>query len=98
MKFFDTRIYTRNYKFQFHPSGNAFVTASEDKTARLWDLRADQQIASFKPPSGNPGFTCSGLSLSGRFIFCGTDDNNIHIWDTLKAQHNGIYTKALYAK
>ncbi|KAL7305936.1 hypothetical protein TKK_0001410 [Trichogramma kaykai] len=74
----------------FHPSGNAFVTASEDKTARLWDIRADQQIASFKPPNGNPGFTCSGLSLSGRFIFCGTDDNNIHIFDTLKIAHNCV--------
>ncbi|XP_058805588.1 guanine nucleotide-binding protein subunit beta-2 [Phymastichus coffea] len=73
----------------FHPNGNNFVTASEDKTARLWDLRADQQIASFKPPNSNPGFTSTQLSLSGRFIFCATDEKDIHIWDTLKQQYNG---------
>ncbi|XP_008559825.1 guanine nucleotide-binding protein subunit beta-2 [Microplitis demolitor] len=73
----------------FHPSGYSFVTASEDKTARLWDLRSDQQLATYKPPSSNPGYTSCGLSLSGRFIFCASDDNSIHIWDTLKAQYNG---------
>lgn len=65
------------------------MTASEDKTARLWDFRSDQQLATFKPPNSKPGFTSCGLSLSGRFIFCGSDDNSIHIWDTLKNQHNG---------
>lgn len=74
---------------QYHPSGQGFVTASEDKTARLWDFRSDQELATFKPPNSNPGFTSCGLSLSGRFIFCGSDDNSIHIWDTLKNQHNG---------
>ncbi|XP_033224287.1 guanine nucleotide-binding protein subunit beta-2 [Belonocnema kinseyi] len=74
----------------YHPSSQGFVTASEDKTARLWDLRSDQQLATFKPPNSNPGFTSCALSLSGRFIFCGSDDNSIHIWDTLKAQHNGM--------
>lgn len=58
----------------------------------MWDLRSDQQLATFKPPNSNPGYTSCGLSLSGRFIFCGSDDNSIHIWDTLKNQHNGKYS------
>ncbi|XP_073979595.1 guanine nucleotide-binding protein subunit beta-2 [Rhodnius prolixus] len=74
----------------YHPGGYAFVTGSEDKTARLFDIRSDQQVAVYKPPSGQPGFTSCGLSFSGRFLFCGSDDNNVHIWDVLKAQHNGI--------
>ncbi|KAE8747016.1 hypothetical protein FOCC_FOCC006271 [Frankliniella occidentalis] len=74
----------------FHPSGQAFGTGSEDKSSRLYDLRSDQQLAQFAPPSGQPGFTSCALSSSGRFIMCGADDNNIHIWDTLKVQHNGI--------
>lgn len=76
-------------RFQFHPSGQAFGTGSEDKTARLYDLRSDQQVAQYTPPNGNSGFTSCALSSSGRFIMCGSDDNSVHIWDTLKVQHNG---------
>lgn len=73
----------------FHPSGQAFGTGSEDKTSRLYDLRSDQQVAQYTPPNGNSGFTSCALSSSGRFIMCGSDDNSVHIWDTLKVQHNG---------
>lgn len=31
----------------------------------------------------------TAVSLSGRLILCGSDDNNIHCWDALKMQHNG---------
>lgn len=31
----------------------------------------------------------SALSSSGRYIFCGSDDNNIHSWDTLKTTYTG---------
>ncbi|KAJ8961216.1 hypothetical protein NQ318_008899 [Aromia moschata] len=68
----------------FHPSGYAFATGSEDKSARLFDIRSDQQIAMFKPPTPNSGFTSCGLSMSGRILLCGSDDNNVHMWDTLK--------------
>ncbi|XP_018332807.1 guanine nucleotide-binding protein subunit beta-2 [Agrilus planipennis] len=73
----------------FHPSAQAFCTGSEDKSARLFDIRSDQQMALYEPPNKSSGFTSCGLSLSGRFLLCGSDDNNIHIWDTLKNQHNG---------
>ncbi|KAF4533529.1 hypothetical protein B566_EDAN001014 [Ephemera danica] len=73
----------------YHPSGFAIATGSEDKTSRLFDIRSDQQVALFKPPSGSPGFTSCGLSKSGRFVLCGSDDTTIHIWDTMKNQHNG---------
>lgn len=80
---------------QFHPSGQAFVTGSEDKSARLFDIRSDQQVALFKPPNTTSGFTSCGLTLSGRYLFCGSDDNNVHIWDTLKNQHCGKLTPLL---
>ncbi|XP_014275459.1 guanine nucleotide-binding protein subunit beta-2 [Halyomorpha halys] len=73
----------------FFPNGYSFCTGSEDKTARLFDIRSDQAISIMKPPSSTPGFTSAGVSLSGRFLLCGADDNNVHIWDLLKAQHNG---------
>uniref|UniRef100_A0A182R4Z3 Uncharacterized protein n=1 Tax=Anopheles funestus TaxID=62324 RepID=A0A182R4Z3_ANOFN len=73
----------------YHPSGFGFATGSEDKTARLFDFRSDQQIGHYEPPNKNSGFTSCALSLSGRYILCGSDDNNIHIWDSMKGQHNG---------
>ncbi|XP_075213962.1 guanine nucleotide-binding protein subunit beta-2 [Lycorma delicatula] len=73
----------------YHPSGYAFATGSEDKTARLYDMRSDQQIGLYTPPNKTSGFTSCGLSLSGRFILCGSDDSSVHIWDTMKNQHNG---------
>ncbi|XP_070489932.1 guanine nucleotide-binding protein subunit beta-2 [Chironomus tepperi] len=72
----------------FHPSGYAFATASEDKSARLFDIRSDQQIGHYDPPNKTSGFTSCALSLSGRMLLCGSDDNNIHVWDTMTAQHN----------
>lgn len=75
---------------QYHPSGFSFATGSEDKTARMYDVRSDQQVAQYEPPNKTSGFTSCGLSLSGRFLLCGSDDNSVHIWDTMKTQHNGI--------
>ncbi|ODM90207.1 Guanine nucleotide-binding protein subunit beta-2 [Orchesella cincta] len=82
----------------FHPSSVAFCSASEDKTARLFDLRSDQQVAQYVNPGGGGGgsvenstggFTSSGLSKSGRYLFAGCDDSNIHMWDLLKGCHTG---------
>lgn len=73
----------------YHPSGFGFATGSEDKTARLFDFRSDQQIGHYEPPNKSSGFTSCALSLSGRYILCGSDDNNVHIWDTMKGSHNG---------
>ena len=43
----------------------------------------------FKLPLQNHLIPIStALSLSGRMLLCGSDDNNIHIWDTMTAQHN----------
>jgi len=77
---------------QFHPSGYAFATGSEDKTAQMFDIRADQNVATYHPPNNTSGFTSCGLSLSGRYVLCGSDDSSVHIWDTLKNQHNGNAT------
>lgn len=46
--------------YQYHPSGQAFATASEDKSARLFDIRSDQQIANYEPSNPNSGFTSCG--------------------------------------
>ncbi|KAJ9573971.1 hypothetical protein L9F63_008661 [Diploptera punctata] len=55
----------------------------------MYDIRSDQNIATYQPPNNTSGFTSCGLSLSGRYLLCGSDDSSVHIWDTMKNQHNG---------
>ena len=73
----------------FHPNGYNFVTCSEDKTSRLWDIRSDQEVTQYKPPTPNSSFTCCGLSVSGRILFCSSDDSSIHSWDLIDGKHIG---------
>ena len=73
----------------FHPNGFNFVTCSEDKTSRLWDIRSDQEVNQYKPPTPNSSFTCCGLSVSGRILFCSSDDASIHSWDLIDGTHLG---------
>lgn len=38
------------------------------------------------------------LSLSGRYLFCGSDDNSVHTWDTLKTNYTGPLALKLIRK
>lgn len=75
---------------KFHPSGDAFATGSDDSTCRLFDLRADRQVAIYKKDSII--FACNSvdMSLSGRLLFAGYNDYCINVWDTLKSQRVSI--------
>lgn len=46
--------------FKYHPNGFGFASCSEDQTARMYDLRADQQIGIYEPNKKNTGFTSCG--------------------------------------
>ncbi|EEC19520.1 guanine nucleotide-binding protein beta, putative [Ixodes scapularis] len=74
----------------FHASGQAFATASEDKTCGLFDIRSDQQVCRYQNPRESSAFTCCGLSLSGRLLMAGSDDQDVHVWDTLSTRRIGI--------
>lgn len=74
----------------FMANGIAFGTASEDGTARVFDLRACNQVAQFGnllPPGetmSSQGLTSVSFSRSGRILFAGhAADGSILAWDVL---------------
>jgi len=70
----------------FFPSGFAFATGSDDSSCRLFDLRADRELATYSEKSILCGITSIAFSLSGRFLFAGYDDFKCQVWDTLKTE------------
>ncbi|CAB0039912.1 unnamed protein product [Trichogramma brassicae] len=71
---------------RFHPSGDAVATGSDDATCRLFDLRADKEVASYTKESIIFGANAVDLSISGRLLFAGYNDYTVNVWDTLKCQ------------
>ncbi|XP_064461100.1 guanine nucleotide-binding protein subunit beta-2-like [Ornithodoros turicata] len=73
----------------FHSGGNVFITASEDKTCQLFDIRSDQVLTQYQNQRESCAFTCCAMSLSGRMVLAGSDDNDVHVWDTLSTRRIG---------
>jgi guanine nucleotide-binding protein G(I)/G(S)/G(T) subunit beta-1 len=62
---------------------------------RLFDLRADQQVACYAvdPPSPEAppmGVSSVAFSGSGRLLFGGYYDNVVRVWDTLRCECVGV--------
>lgn len=74
----------------FFPDGNAFATGGDDRTCRLWDLRADRQLAELSHPDVVSGVTALSFSKSGRALFVGYDDNNCCVWDSLRGERQTV--------
>nr|CAD7429811.1 unnamed protein product [Timema monikensis] len=69
---------------KFHPSGDAVATGSDDATCRLFDLRADKEVAIYTKESIIFGVNSVDFSVSGRLLFAGYNDYTINVWDSLK--------------
>ncbi|KAG8256047.1 guanine nucleotide-binding protein subunit beta-5-like [Homalodisca vitripennis] len=69
---------------KFHPSGDAVATGSDDSTCRLFDLRADKEVAVYSKESIIFGANSVDFSVSGRLLFAGYNDYTVNVWDTLK--------------
>lgn len=69
----------------FFPDGKAFGTGSDDSTCRLFDMRSYGEVNKFGSDTIKCGITSVTLGKSGRLIFAGYDDYNVHAWDTLSS-------------
>ncbi|XP_037299970.1 WD repeat-containing protein 47 isoform X1 [Manduca sexta] len=65
--------------------GAMFVSGSQDKTVRFWDLRTGGCVNIISPPSGQPskGSAVASLAVdpSGRLLVCGHDDGTCALHD-----------------
>nr|XP_023670020.1 guanine nucleotide-binding protein subunit beta-5 isoform X1 [Paramormyrops kingsleyae] len=75
---------------RYYPSGDAFASGSDDATCRLYDLRADREVAIYSKESIIFGASSVDFSLSGRLLFGGYNDYTINVWDVLKGTRVSI--------
>lgn len=81
----------RTYYLQFFPNGYAFATGSDDATCRLFDIRADQELAMYSHDNIICGITSVAFSKSGRLLLAGYDDFNCNVWDSMKTERAGKF-------
>ncbi|KAJ3597017.1 hypothetical protein NHX12_003417 [Muraenolepis orangiensis] len=63
---------------------------NSDMQCRLYDLRADREVAIYSKESIIFGVSSVDFSLSGRLLFAGYNDYTINVWDVLKGTRVSI--------
>ena len=72
----------------FSPDGKRIVTASEDKTARLWDAESGKQIG--EPLLGHTATVLSAaFSPDGKRIVTAAEDKTARLWDAESGKQIG---------
>jgi WD40 repeat protein len=67
------------YQAAFSPDGTRLLTASGDKTAKLWDVASGKMIASFAQEDSVEHLT---FSPNGASILTASADRTAKLWDT----------------
>ena len=68
----------------FSTDGQRIATASQDGTARLWDVATGTQIRAFSSPGSL--LTAVAVSSDGMMLASGASDGGVHLWNILDGQ------------
>jgi hypothetical protein len=72
------------YSAAFSPDGSRIVTASSDKTARIWDAASGKEIAVLR--GHEKSVDSAAFSRDGSRIVTASDDKTARIWDAASAR------------
>ncbi len=62
--------------------GEILITASDDKTIRLWNANDGKRICTLK--GHEQGVTCLAISQNTQYLLSGSKDGSIKLWDILQ--------------
>ncbi len=91
----------RVFATAFNSAGNRIVSASEDRTARLWDAETGVELRQFQ---GHQGLVrMAAFSREGRAVVTASDDRSARVWDVATGAqvgrfegHNGPVITAMF--
>lgn len=75
----------------YRPSGHEFVSASHDKTVRLWHINAARSRDTYHTKRMQRVLCCA-FSPDGRFLLSGSEDANVRVWKAKADQKLGAMT------
>jgi WD40 repeat protein len=79
------------YSAALDPGGLSAVTASFDKTLRLWDISNGQLLRTLDGPSGHQGIILSAdISPDGKWIAAGGMDQTLRIWENSRLESSPL--------
>jgi WD40 repeat protein len=82
----------------FSPDGKRALSASEDKTLKLWDLATKKEIRTLKGHEGE--VYAAAFSPDGRYALSGSEDKSVRLWDVTTGKEIGVFSghdTAVYA-